>query len=322
MNRTFLVLLFAVSPAAAAEYELESAVKIWDAAPHNAFTDLVRHKDRWFCTFREGKTHVSPDGALRILISTDGKTWESAALIDHAAADLRDAKMSVTPDGRLMLNGAAAWHRPKDGASHQSFAWFSKDGKDWGEAVPIGDPGYWLWRVTWHDKEAYGFGYECGKTKDLRFYASADGKGYERVAEQVVTKGYPNESAIVFDPDGTARCLLRRDEGEATALLGKAKAPYTQWSWKDLGVRVGGPAMIRLPSGPPVAVVRLYEKSPRTSVCEIDLERGKLTEKLALPSGGDTSYAGLVWHDGRLWVSYYSSHEGKTSIYLAKVKVK
>ena len=41
---------------------------------------------------------------------------------------------------------------------------------------------------------------------------------------------------------------------------------------------------------------------------------------LTFPSGGDTSYPGLVWHDGLLWMSYYSSHEGKTSIYLAKIK--
>ncbi|MBN2308154.1 MAG: exo-alpha-sialidase, partial [Candidatus Hydrogenedentes bacterium] len=42
---------------------------------------------------------------------------------------------------------------------------------------------------------------------------------------------------------------------------------------------------------------------------------------LTLPSGGDTSYPGLVWHDGLLWMSYYSSHEGKTSIYLAKIRL-
>jgi hypothetical protein len=40
-----------------------------------------------------------------------------------------------------------------------------------------------------------------------------------------------------------------------------------------------------------------------------------------LPSGGDTSYAGMVIHDGLLWLSYYSSHQGKTSIYLARLKV-
>ena len=39
----------------------------------------------------------------------------------------------------------------------------------------------------------------------------------------------------------------------------------------------------------------------------------------SLNTAGDTSYAGLLWHEGSLWVSYYSSHEGKASIYLALV---
>jgi hypothetical protein len=42
---------------------------------------------------------------------------------------------------------------------------------------------------------------------------------------------------------------------------------------------------------------------------------------LQLPSGGDTSYPGMVWHEGILWMSYYSSHEGKTSIYLARIRL-
>jgi hypothetical protein len=28
-----------------------------------------------------------------------------------------------------------------------------------------------------------------------------------------------------------------------------------------------------------------------------------------------------VWHEGLLWTSYYSSHEGKSAIYLAKVRL-
>jgi hypothetical protein len=69
-----------------------------------------------------------------------------------------------------------------------------------------------------------------------------------------------------------------------------------------------------------VAAVRLYDGRVRTSLCWLDLEKGTLRECLTLPSGGDTSYAGLVWYEELLWVSYYSSHEGKTSIYLAKVR--
>ena len=49
---------------------------------------------------------------------------------------------------------------------------------------------------------------------------------------------------------------------------------------------------------------------------------GGYEPRLTLPSGGDTSYAGMVWHADLLWVSYYSSHEGKTSIYLARVKLR
>jgi hypothetical protein len=42
---------------------------------------------------------------------------------------------------------------------------------------------------------------------------------------------------------------------------------------------------------------------------------------LTLPCGGDSSYVGMVWHEDLLWLSYYSSHEDGTNIYLAKVRV-
>jgi len=79
--------------------------------------------------------------------------------------------------------------------------------------------------------------------------------------------------------------------------------------------------MLELPDGRLVAAVRLYDGRTRTGLCWVDPKAGTLTEFLTLPSGGDTSYPGLVWEDNLLWVSYYASHEGKTSIYLAKVKI-
>ncbi len=66
-----------------------TATKMWDQAPHNAFTDLVRFNDRWFCVFREGQGHVSPDGALRVITSVDGEKWESAALITSTSSTTR-----------------------------------------------------------------------------------------------------------------------------------------------------------------------------------------------------------------------------------------
>ena len=75
--------------------------------------------------------------------------------------------------------------------------------------------------------------------------------------------------------------------------------------------------MIRLPDNRLLAAVRLYDGSgwtpAHTGLCWVDPRAGTLTETLPLPSSGDTSYAGMVWHADRLWVSYYSGHEGATS---------
>jgi hypothetical protein len=39
-----------------------------------------------------------------------------------------------------------------------------------------------------------------------------------------------------------------------------------------------------------------------------------------LPSGGqDTGYPGFAVYEDELWVSYYSSHEGTTAIYIANI---
>ena len=295
--------------------------RIWDKAPHNAFTDLVRFQDRWFCVFREGKGHASPDGALRVITSADGKTWESAAIITSPNSDLRDAKITVTPDGQLMLCGAEALH-DKSKHTHQSLVWFSKDGRSWSDKQEIGEPDFWLWRVTWHKGKAYGIGYDCVKNQNqsIRLYSSNDGKKFDTIVDRLFDVGRPSETSIVFGGD-TARCLLRRDGRPNSGLLGVSMPPYTKWEWKDLGLRIGGPHMLLLPDRRLVAAVRLYDGGTRTSLCWIDPQAGKLTEALELPSGGDTSYAGLVWHNGSLWVSYYSSHEMQTAIYLARVNM-
>jgi hypothetical protein len=54
----FIVLQAALGSAAVPlKVELVEVKKIWDQAPHNAFTDLVRWKDQFYCAFREGRGH-------------------------------------------------------------------------------------------------------------------------------------------------------------------------------------------------------------------------------------------------------------------------
>ncbi|MCA9142442.1 MAG: exo-alpha-sialidase [Planctomycetales bacterium] len=296
--------------------------RIWDKAPHNAFTDLLRYRDRWYCVFREGQAHVSPDGALRVITSTDGIDWQSLALVTSPTYDLRDAKISITPTGQLMLNGAGMIADAE--VRYYSKSWFSSDdGNTWDAGHSIGDPGFWLWRVQWHKGTAYSMGYHTLRDRSqrtLRLYTSNDGKKFSTLVESVPAPNGCGEDKILFLEDGTALCLLRHESGNRLGQLGSAKPPYTDWSWRDLNLRIGGPNMIQLADGRILAAARLYDGSTRTSLCWLDAEKATLTEVLKLPSGGDTSYAGMVIHDGLLWVSYYSSHEGKTSIYLAKVR--
>ena len=94
----------AAGPAAAVDGpKVVSVAKIWDHGRHNAFTDLARWRGKWYCTFREADGHVGGDGKIRVLESGDGRAWEPAALIAEEGIDLRDPKLSVTPDDRLMI---------------------------------------------------------------------------------------------------------------------------------------------------------------------------------------------------------------------------
>jgi len=195
--------------------ELIDARRIWDLAPHNAFTDVLHFGDWWYCAFREGQGHVCDDGKLRLIRSRDGEKWTSAALMAWQGGDVRDAKLSVTADAQLMLSGAVRFLKPVDGNRHQSLSWLSADGVTWTEpfACPSG-LGTWRWSVTWHGGVGYSFGYS-GKDEAGCLYGTRDGKIWDIVKDNVFPDAvsYPNETSIVFLEDGTGYCLLRRDKG-------------------------------------------------------------------------------------------------------------
>jgi hypothetical protein len=310
--------------------EIVQVKKIWDEAPHNAFTDLARWHDAFYCAFREGRGHVSTDGRIRILESKDADTWASAALISLEGFDLRDAHLSVTPNDRLMLTGGAA-PREKDNQSAPTgtFVSFSKDGRQWTQPQIAVEPGRWLWCVTWHQDKAYGVSYTAGKGSDryLDLLVSYDGIHYKPLVSRLLEQGYPTEVTLRFDSKGTCYALVRRDrhgDDPSSALLGASKPDYKQWQWKDLGPEFngfGGPNFIQIPGGFWLAAGRMHDGGAHTTLCYLDVKNGTMARLIKLLSGGDTSYPGMVWHNNMLYISYYSSHEAKTSIYLAKVRV-
>ena len=141
---------------------------------------------------------------------------------------------------------------------------------------------------------------------------------YEAVTDLAVP-GKPNETTLRFLPDDTLVALVRREGGNRHAWIGTSPPPYTEWNWNETEFQVGGPNFIILPDGSMWAGGRRYGKEARTMLARMTLD--SLSPVLELPSGGDNSYPGFVFHEGLLWMTYYASHEGKTSIYLAKIRL-
>jgi len=309
--------------------------KIWDYAPHNAFTDLIEYDNNFYCTFREGDGHVpgsnNCDGKIRILISKNSEKWKSIALLKKDGYDLRDSKLSITPKGELMvLMGGSDYddktHALNGRLTHVSF--YDKKHKRFSEPQPVQIDSKiksnwdWLWRVTWHKNIGYGVMYrKKDKTKSEAFLLKTmDGLHYDLICPLNI-QGLPGEATVVFDNKDIMNILLRRDgKTDNRGIIGQSNYPYDNWSWTFLDERLGGPNIIYYSDSTFFVGSRSYniENIARTSIFSYKYD-GKLKHLIELPSGGDTSYPGMLLIKKILYVSYYSTHEGKTAIYIAQI---
>ena len=310
------------------DLRIETVDRIADDAPHSAFTDLLRVDDRTYCTFREGDGHVyGADGRIRVLMRESEGPWQSVALLAEDGIDLRDPKLSLMPDGRIMVlcGGSDYDDRTLVGACSR-VAFSNRAGAEFGPVMPVViDPAVrsdvdWLWRATW-DASGIGWGVVY-QTPDvggnLRLMRSEDGIEWRHVTDLPV-EGEGNETTLHIGRAGRMTALVRREGTDARAVLGHAFPPYLDWTFDALPEAIGGPDLIRSPTGDGwiVAGRQYRDDGVRTSLWWRGDDGG--WEMLAtLPSGGDTSYPGLVIDDDRLLVSYYSSHEGKAAIHLAE----
>ncbi|MBB65284.1 MAG: hypothetical protein CMO81_09495 [Waddliaceae bacterium] len=315
--------------------------RIWDHAGHNAFVDLLFNDPEWLCVFRESNSHMKhKDGVIRILASYDTKHWHSIGKLVQKGLDLRDPKISRCPDGRLMLLYGACRYWWGKCRSRRSYVCFSDDGRKWTKPKAILDQWDWLWKVTWYEGKAYGFSYGQSDKNDrfsswhLTLWCSENGLQWNKI-QTFPIHGNPNETAIQFLPDGRMLALVRRDGlvGDGAWLLkdneawiGVSKPPYIEWKWRNSGMYFGGPDLVLDPSRQLWACGRkLYKRrSDKKWAAKTVIARMGLTylkPVLTLPSGGDTSYPGMIYRDSKLWIAYYSSHEGKSLIYFAIVEI-
>lgn len=301
--------------------------RIWDLAPHSAFTGMTDYRGNLYCCFREANSHVpkktgvpGDNGQIRVLVSGDGQRWDSLPALTLAGIDLRDPSIVETPDGRLMIVMGGSRYADGKFLGGTTYVSFSDPATGaFSEPVPIvADstqfPGKkWVWRVRWHGDTGYGVLYEDDRASLVK---TADGIRYDAVAAFDLDS-LPNETDLLFGPGDEMILLVRREAKGANGLLGRSKPPYTEWQWHNTGIRLGGPRIFRLPDGRVIAGSRDHaDAEAHVGLYEVG-SGGQLQRLCRLPSGGDCSYPDFVIRGDTLFMSYYSAHEGHDAIYLA-----
>ncbi|HCQ03555.1 MAG TPA: hypothetical protein DIT99_23965, partial [Candidatus Latescibacteria bacterium] len=76
---------------------------------HNAFTDLQWFKGKYYVCFRNGLSHVSPEGKVVVIASDDLYRWERVGVPVNTTGDDRDPHLIVAEDRLYVIVGTSSW---------------------------------------------------------------------------------------------------------------------------------------------------------------------------------------------------------------------
>jgi len=284
---------------------------------HNAFTSLAKWRGDYWLAFRKGSDHNSSDADVIVMRSPDAENWTEAMRLDILPDD-RGAHFVATPKRLFLYVGAMK------GDKLTTFLLHTDDGQTWTKPQPIYEPQFIVWKPFIHNGRFYANahrkaeGKDAGKQRESRLITSADGLKWETVA--TVRKGnWESETTFYFGPKEKLTAFLRTKYNPAGTIL-EAMPPYQKWTSRPAGVHLSGHG-IHTFRGTTYLISRTME-GKKTGTMIYTLKNGELHPYCALPSGGDCSYAEAVEFGDDMLVSYYSSHEGTTNIYLARVPQK
>jgi hypothetical protein len=315
------------------QLRVSSIRKVYDDGDHNAFTDMCRFRGRIYLTCRScpGGHMLFDSSRIIVLSSEDGSRWEAVHSFSVPGRDTRDPHFLVFGERLLVYTGT--WLVPSEGQErdlndHLGFAAHTGDGTAWTSPVMLeGTYGHYIWRAAAHGDRAY----LCGRRR-REFAARIPGETDTQLIQGAMltsddgliwrhhalfTEEHGNETAFLFQPDG-AVLALARGTSEVAARLCLAKPPFDRWERVELQRNVGGPMLASWGKHYLVGGRRTLGDQPRTVLSWIVDDT--LVDCAELPSDGDNSYPGFVEvSPTRALLSYYSSHEGSTSIYLAQL---
>ena len=288
---------------------------------HNAFTALARFRGQMWLAFRAAKEHNSADGDIVLLRSADdGKTWFEARRVNIVPDD-RDPQFLAT-DKRLFLYDAAM-----TGPELVTYATFTDDGETWSPPQPVYEPRFIIWKPCEFGGKFYSAAHKKdevsgGKGREVHFVTSDDGLAWRKVST-IRAGNWESETTLHFAPTGRATAFLRQKYGSPPAAIFTADPPYSEWTYRTPDVNHFSGHSVRTIRGVTYLFSRTMDYGKKTSGCLIySFADDRLTPYCELPAGGDCAYAEAVAAGDDMLVSYYSSHEGTTNVYLAVVPLK
>lgn len=98
--------------------------------------------------------------------------------------------------------------------------------------------------------------------------------------------------------------------------------PYQEWTRRPAGIHLSGHTVHTFRRTTYLFSRTMNDKGGDTGTMIYTYTDGKATPSCKLPSGDDCSYAEAVEVGDEMLVSYYSSREGRASVYLARVLLK
>ena len=326
---------------------INSVNRVYSDENHSAFTDMCRFNDRLYLCFR-----TCPDGhgvfstsSIIIMASSDGSEWTRVHSFNVPNRDTRDPHFLIFRERLFLYTGT--WLPSLEGElrdlnDHLGYAVLTKDGRSWeGPHLLEGTYGHYIWRAASFGQTAY----LCGRRR-CGFRPNVESEKVQEEIEAVMLESddglvwrfaaffntdFGNETAFLFEPDGSVLALARGG-GPQPARICRSSPPYAEWSRTNLDRNIGGPLLARwgnryLVGGRKTLVADMVTNhgafiEGQAITTLYWLQNDILHEIVELPSAGDNSYPGFIEIDEhRALVSYYSSHEGQASIYLANLNL-
>ena len=321
-----------------------------DDGQHNAFTDMLFWHGQYWLVYVSSPSHFASNKSRLVLSrSSDAHHWQEVRKFDGAGQDIRDPKLGIVNDQLFLYALLNQKFDPEpyktivtsspNGLDWAAIQAITPDGWLLGRPATLDG-------TTWY---APAHRTDEGSAVLLRSVDGVNWVIHSTIYTGNVERA--DETALHFLKKGGFLAVTRLEAGssvfgseQAVTLISIALPPYTTWveTARSPITRLDGPVLFsvhdriyavgrrqpyyfsQLHPETSSGLARRFGLVPemwrkqgsvfeqkRTALFLVDKNGSGLTYLADLPSSGDTSYAGVVVKDEKVFISYYSNEPSK-----------